>query len=156
MMKAFAFVALAATLACPAPSRADDGKKDAEQIRGQWAAVGTLDADGKVKEIPEDDPRYFTFEFGADKLAVKRKKQTIEGTYKLDPSRNPKEIDVVRKLRGEDALFKGIYALEGDRLKFCLAGTGNDRPKEFKPGEGIEFAVVLKRVKGTGGKDKPR
>jgi hypothetical protein len=29
----------------------------------------------------------------------------------------------------------------------CLAGTGRERPTEFKSGDGIEFAVLLKRVK---------
>jgi uncharacterized protein (TIGR03067 family) len=139
-MSALAFLALAASLAL-----ADD-KKDGKELRGTWTAVGHFGADGKLTAVAEDDPRHFTFEFGADKLVTKLKKRSIEGTYKLDPSKSPRQIDVVRRRGGEELTFKGIYAVEKGRLKVCLAGAGNDRPKEFKAGKNIEFAVELKRV----------
>jgi uncharacterized protein (TIGR03067 family) len=109
--------------------------------------VAKFDEDGKSKEIKPDDPMHFRFEFTADTMATILKSRTITGTYKLDPTKSPKEIDVVRKIRGENATFKGIYALDGDKLKLSLAGTGNNRPKAFKMGEGIEFAVEMRKVK---------
>jgi uncharacterized protein (TIGR03067 family) len=147
-MRVGVLVALGVGLASATPSFADDAaKKDAEQLRGRWAAVGAIDDDGKLKAVAEDDPRYFTFEFTGDKLITRRANRTIEGTYKLDPSKQPKAIDVVRRRGGAEVLFQGIYAVDGDRLRVCLAGTGNGRPKEFKQAEGIEFAVELKRAK---------
>lgn len=126
----------------------DDGaKKEAEKLRGRWSVVSAIDESGKTKPVAEDDPAHFTFEFTADKLVVKLKKATLEGTYTLGPSKKPMEIDIVRKRGDREFDFKGIFSVENDKLMFCLAGTGNDRPKEFKQAEGIEFAVELKRIK---------
>ncbi|MFN0111604.1 MAG: TIGR03067 domain-containing protein [Blastocatellia bacterium] len=146
-MKRLMLVALAIGIACVVSSLAQDAKNDVEQLQGQWTALGAFDDDGKIKEVTEDDPGHFTFEFNADKLTSQLKKGKIQGVYKLDSSRKPKEIDVVRRVGGEERTFKGIYFVEKDRLKVCLAGTGNERPKDFKTGKGIEFAVELKRVK---------
>lgn len=146
-MRAAAFVATSAVLACAALAWAEDNRKDAEQLRGQWTAVTAFDADGKSREIKEDDRNHFTFEFGVDTITTKLKTRALEGKYKLDSSKSPREIDIVRKRKDQELTFQGIYAIEGDRLKVCLAGAGHPRPKKFRSGEGIEFAVELKRVK---------
>jgi uncharacterized protein (TIGR03067 family) len=143
-MKSAIMAALGMSLICSAWA---DDHKDADRIRGVWTAVAKFDEDGKSKEIKPDDPMHFRFEFTADTMATILKSRSIEGKYKLDPSKSTKEIDVVRKIRGEDTTFQGIYSLDGDKLKVCLAGTGNDRPKAFKAGEGIEFAVEMRKVK---------
>ena len=62
----------------------------------------------------------------------------IKGTYKLDPTRNPKTIDWLDTI-GEDAgkTLLAIYSLEGDRLVFCAAHPGLERPTQFRtrPGQ---------------------
>ena len=59
-------------------------------------------------------------------------------TYKLDPTRDPKTIDWTDTI-GEDAgkTLLAIYSLEGDRLVFCAAYPGLERPTAFKtrPGQ---------------------
>jgi uncharacterized protein (TIGR03067 family) len=68
----------------------------------------------------------------------KRDGKSFAGTrIELDPSRDPKAIDVIPdggKDRGERVL--GIYKLEGDRLTICMAAPGKPRPKEFKADKG--------------------
>jgi uncharacterized protein (TIGR03067 family) len=120
---------------------------DTQRFHGEWTAVGLYDADGKLEELKDDDPRRFVFEFTADKLLTKLGKQTLEGSYQVNVHKNPIEIDVVRRRNNKDARFPGICVIDGDRLKVCLAGTGRERPTDFKSGDGIEFAVLLKRVK---------
>jgi uncharacterized protein (TIGR03067 family) len=61
-------------------------------------------------------------------------------TYKLDPSKNPKEIDITEK--GKTVL--GIYAIDGDTLTICVSESF--RPTELKDGPGCTF-FVLKREK---------
>lgn len=147
-MRAAALITIATSLALWHRSiAADGGKNDEEQLQGRWNATSTFDADGAVKTMAEDDPKHFTLSFEAGKLLTQFKKGTVERTYRLDPGKNPKQIDVVRRRGDRVFLFKGIYALEGDRLKVCLAGAGRERPKEFKAGHGIEFAVELRRVR---------
>ena len=62
----------------------------------------------------------------------------IRGTYKLDPTRQPKTVDWADAI-GEDAgkTLLAIYSLEGDRLVFCAAYPGQERPTEFRtrPGQ---------------------
>jgi uncharacterized protein (TIGR03067 family) len=120
---------------------------DAKRLLGEWTAVGSYDADGKLEQLKDDDPRKFVFEFTADKLFTKLGKQTLEGSYQVNVLKNPIEIDVVRRRNNKDARFPGICVINGDQLKVCLAGTGRERPTEYKSGDGIEFAVLLKRVK---------
>ncbi|HEY0514447.1 MAG TPA: TIGR03067 domain-containing protein [Thermoanaerobaculia bacterium] len=62
----------------------------------------------------------------------------IEGTFKIDPTRDPKTVDWMDTF-GADAgkTFPAIYTLEGDRLVFCAADDGQERPAEFRtrPGQ---------------------
>jgi len=147
-MRMQALLAVMAGLGLGALSVAQDAaKNESEVLRGRWTAVAAINAEGKAETVAEDDPKHFTFEFTQDKLITKLKNASIEGAYKLDPAKSPKAIDLVRRRGGKELIFRGIYAVVGDRLRFCLAGPGEERPKEFKQGEGIEFAVELKRVK---------
>lgn len=72
-----------------------------------------------------------------------------EGTYRLDPSRNPKHMDAsgtAGQSRGKSYL--GIYALEGDTLKWCVANPGRPRPTEFLTNPNVgQFLMILKRVR---------
>jgi uncharacterized protein (TIGR03067 family) len=40
--------------------------------------------------------------------------------------------------------FLAIYKLEGDRLTFCAADAGQERPTEFRSGPGHDLRVSLR------------
>ena len=42
--------------------------------------------------------------------------------------------------------YLGIYKIEGDTLKWCVAVPGSERPSEFAT-SGSDFLLVLKRQK---------
>ena len=67
----------------------------------------------------------------------------IKGTYRLDPTRDPKTVDWLDAI-GEDAgkTLPAIYSLEGDRLVFCAAGPGQERPTEFRTRPGHVLRVA--------------
>jgi uncharacterized protein (TIGR03067 family) len=66
-------------------------------------------------------------------------------TFKIDPAKNPKELDVIQS--GTGATWRGIYKIEGDTLTVCRSqGANLDRPKEFKGGKGVAL-MVYKRLK---------
>ena len=85
-----------------------------------------------------------------DKFTVTEENNaTFGGTFKVDPSKKPKTIDVTftdGPEKGKIAL--GIYELEGDTYKVITDPAGKSRPTEFavKPGSG-HVLQVLKREK---------
>jgi uncharacterized protein (TIGR03067 family) len=73
----------------------------------------------------------------------------VKGTHKLDPAKDPKQIDAVRT-EGANAgeTLKGIYTLDGDTYKVCFAAAGKDRPTAFSTTSGGGHRlIVMKREK---------
>ncbi len=143
------FVTAFATVVLLSPSpAADDAKKDQEALQGTWKPVSS-EQGGKDQG---DEAKQHTLTFEKDTFTVKRGDQVLlKGTFKLDPSKKPKAIDMtVTEGRGEDAKGKelhGIYELTKDGLKWCTCQPGGtDRPKEFSTKEGTrDLCVTLKK-----------
>lgn len=113
--------------------------EEMKKFQGNWRQIA-YEKDG-VKEPPLDElgwePRTT---FAGDTFVVTLADGTIaiKGTFKLDPTQEPKAVDWTDHF-GADAgkTFLAIYTLEGDRLVFCAADEGQERPTEFRtrPGE---------------------
>ena len=71
----------------------------------------------------------------------------IKGTYKLDPTRDQKTVDWTDDI-GEDAgkTLLAIYSLEGDRLVFCAAYPGQERPTELRTQPGQVLRVSRREM----------
>jgi uncharacterized protein (TIGR03067 family) len=70
-----------------------------------------------------------------------------EGTYEVNFASDPRGLDATRKKpNGRGETHEGIYALDGDILKWCVTNGRSKRPEEFvtKPGAG-QFLLVLRR-----------
>jgi uncharacterized protein (TIGR03067 family) len=110
-------------------------KEELERHQGTWRATSSI-YDGQ--EAPQEIVRSITRTVEKDHVVWKRDGKSFAGTrIELDPSRDPKTIDVIPdggKDRGERVL--GIYKLEDDRLTICMAAPGQPRPKEFKADKG--------------------
>ena len=65
--------------------------------------------------------------FVGDKLVLDLFGTKTEGTFKLDPTKKPRTIDLTL----DDKTSQGIYELNGDSLKIVLAEPGQPRPKDF-------------------------
>jgi uncharacterized protein (TIGR03067 family) len=93
------------------------------------------------------------FTFTADGgLTVKEGNRTKpEGaSYKVDPKKDPAEIDLIPPPDKKEPTLQGIYRLDGDTLTLCFGrgGPGAERPKKFESPEGAETVVMtLKRAK---------
>jgi uncharacterized protein (TIGR03067 family) len=149
-MKSFALTIVAAAFALCSFGWAGQGvfkTKDDEpktELEGTWDLVA-IEADGKELKLPKDGRMITT----GNKFVLKAGDKTIiAGTFKLDPKKKPKAIDVTYT-EGPDKgkSFKGIYEVDGDTVRFCrpLEPDG-ERPTEFKtkPGTG---AATYKRAK---------
>jgi uncharacterized protein (TIGR03067 family) len=123
-----------------ATTRADDArKKDTEVIQGTWEPVGLILA-GKPEATPAKDLP--TRIFDGEKLTTKDpgKKTEEQATFKLDATKEPKQIDIMPK---GGKTVQGIYTLDGDTLKIAYKIGGQERPTNLN-GEGV-FVETLKR-----------
>jgi uncharacterized protein (TIGR03067 family) len=102
---------------------------------------------GGGKEVPPPG-KDIKLTFAGDKWTQTGGPVKEEGTYKLDPAKKPRQIDVVVKRAGKgDQVVRGIYALEGDTLKLGMSAKGakGPRPTSFEDRDAV--VVILKREK---------
>jgi uncharacterized protein (TIGR03067 family) len=130
-----------------ADDAAENVKKELARFEGTWRWV--LIETEKMK-ISEDDLKDTRVQLMGDKFTVtENANSTFGGTFKVDPSKKPKTIDVTfgdGPEKGKIAL--GIYELEEDTYKVITDPAGKSRPTDFavKPGSG-HVLQVLKREK---------
>ena len=141
-----------------------------------FAAVGSLAADGEAKEeavakdlqafkgtwrlsFKEEDGKKFSVEEikdviatanGKGRVSVRRGDKVIGGgTIKLDPTKKPRAIDITfTEGEGKGKTALGIYEIESDTFRVCIARPGDERPAEFSAEAGSgRTLVVYKREK---------
>jgi uncharacterized protein (TIGR03067 family) len=144
-------LAAAGLLLAGADAPSDDVKKEMEKFQGTWSLTA-ITRDGE--EVPAEELAELRLVIKGDKRVVKAGDEVkSQSTYKLDPTKKPKAIDVTMSegpLAGRT--LPGIYEIEGDTQKLCLTlEEGAERPKEFtsKPGSGHLLQVFKREKKGT-------
>lgn len=119
-------------------------KQEVERLRGTWQLV-SAETDGK--KAPEDNVKQTRVVFEGQKHTVffGDKKVVHQIPFVLDPTTKPK---AVTDTLPDGRTIKGIYEIDGDTLRSCVAGPGKDRPTEFSAKEGTKQTLrVFKRVK---------
>lgn len=154
------------TLCCltvPIASAADPAQEEFAKLRGRWVVV-SKEFGGKVadrKNVDEARVIVFadgkiTFLSGRD-LGEKDTGSELPGgpgmpvslAVRLDPKPTPRAIDIVHPLAplaGQDnreEVQRGIYLLEGDRLKLCLGWGKEARPAEFATKRGGTITLYV-------------
>jgi RNA polymerase sigma factor (sigma-70 family) len=135
-------------------------RSDAMRLQGEWVLV-KLQAAGK--EIPAEAFKdYAEWKMGGDRFSVGSTAKW-NGTYRIDPARNPKEIDLISIAPNPPPQFPelygaGIYKLEKRTLTICLSGSSvvnPERPHEFASVSGSQptsvFVLQQKHVDGRCG-----
>ena len=120
------------------PARGAEGVQAA--LQGKWI-VESFQYNGGPGEMMKEAVR----EFKDNKYTLTPKAgDVIEGTIKLDPSQEPKTIDL--EINGRT--LKGIYEVDGDMLKMSYTLNDGERPTDFasKPDSG-QILVTHKRAK---------
>ena len=156
-MKGSALLLLAAALV----AGADDPKPggDLDRLRGVWRLVSWT-SDGR--DLVADRPDLFQamdvrWTFEGDTLAQTGTFQGLnergveKRAFRLDPGQSPKWFDV-RSGTGPDAPFlRGIYALDGKKLRVCYNPDprSGERPTAFAAGKGSKYLLFeFERVGG--------
>ena len=123
----------------------DDDKVKAElkKFKGTWVDIYAEKAGKKQEQVGDHELKFDGEAFSvADHGQVQEK-----GTIKLDPSKDPKEIDLrLRDRNDEEKTALGIYAWDGENLKFCWGEPGGGtRPKDFTSMPETRFLLIVKR-----------
>src|SRR5260370_27457088 len=139
-MRSKVVVLLAVVFASAGVVAGGDAKGDLKKFAGTWSIVS---AEKGGKDAPGNDIKALRFVFSEDKLTLKIGEKSVEGSFKIDPSKKPKQIDLTLM----DKTGEGIYQFKGDMLELCVSepGKGETRPTEFKSAEGS--STVLFRLK---------
>src|SRR5260370_30815143 len=136
-----------------ADTQKDDAvKTETKNLQGTWSVVSAEREGGKVSD---DEIKKTTLVIKGDKLIARKTENTpkpeekiIEMSFTLDPTKNPKWIDVTYtdgERKGESSL--GIYELKDDSLKICMSRR-TTRHSEFETkAEAQRHMMVLKREK---------
>lgn len=111
--------------------------KDKKALQGTWKGSA-----GDKKAILTFDGNKATFMMG---------ESTASGTFTIDPAKNPKHIDITvtkgsdeHTMKYEGKTSKGLYELDGNKLKWIANEPGKDeRPEAFpKDGEKVKMLYV--------------
>ncbi len=145
-------VAAAAALVAAEPPKSDAVKDELAKIQGTWRMVS---GERNGQKIPEEEAKKLTRTISGDKYEVAREGHIIgNGRMTLDPTKTPRTVDAEITAPSEDGgkktvTIQGIYELDGDTMKTCLAQPGQPRPTEFSAKEGSgHMSYVWKREKG--------
>lgn len=137
---------LAAGLLLAAPS-------DLDRLQGAWRTVSLIN-DGKVlvgENVPPSPGPATKLVYEGNRWLIRVGEKTVaSGIFKVDAARRPKEIDILDEsgMKNDKAKL-GIYELDGDTYKYCLAPAGKPRPAEFASPEGSGYSLgVSEREKG--------
>jgi uncharacterized protein (TIGR03067 family) len=130
------------------PTRSSDAvAEEMKKFQGTWRQIA-CERDAVSEPVDEQgwEPSV-TFTGNTFVVTLADGSVPIAGTFAIDPRRDPKTVDWSDTI-GEDAgkTLLAIYSLEGDRLVFCAASPGQERPTEWKPGPG-QVLRVSQRVK---------
>ena len=113
----------------------DPAKNDLDQLQGAWILVQS-ESQNPIVPDPKLNNRVLIIGDQYKRFTLEEPPILVR-TFRLDPSTQPKSIELIAKNPGgHDFVFKGIYEIKGDTFRFCFALNNNDRPKEFRIGAG--------------------
>lgn len=123
-----------------ADKEADAVKKDLAQLEGEWSMTAA-ERDGE--KIPEGLLAGSKRVTKGDETSIHIGNQLfMKATFKIDPSKTPKEIDYdVKEGMNKGMKQLGIYEIKGDAVKFCFSAPGEKRPSDFTTKEGSKLTM---------------
>ena len=134
-------VRVVASIACVLLAADDAAEEYLKKLQGEWVLVS-------FKKEGEDLPAKA---IEATRLTVKGEQWLYKSdigewstTFKIDPSKTPKTIDMTIGTGKTARRQRGIYKIDGDTLTICrAAGRGDEeRPKEF-PGDHKGLVLIV-------------
>jgi len=112
-------------------------------FQGTWEIV-SVQKDGSA--VPQDDIAGMTVVISGSAYKLINKDNVSKGTFTLDSSKEPKQMDVRHNEDNDSQTMPAIYEVTADTLRVCYNPEGGTRPTSFstKPDSGF-LSVVYKR-----------
>jgi uncharacterized protein (TIGR03067 family) len=120
-------------------------RREEQRLAGTWRVIA---AEAGGVTVPPKEYRDLRLTFRDGKFVARRgSEEPQEGTYTLDPGKDPREMDIVRRAgKDGDVRQQAIYSLTGDTLKICA--STEDRPGDFNTRNHPDRTVLtLRRVR---------
>jgi uncharacterized protein (TIGR03067 family) len=142
-------LAAAVLLATSVAGRIDqDKEKDSPDselklLQGTWRIVYH-----ETAGVEDSQEIIWELEVKGDSFTLRADSTITHGTIKLDPSKNPKQLEYTLDYYDESLTFTGIYQLMGDTYRTCdVEKDKAPRPGEFKTKEKTGQVAIWKKVK---------
>lgn|GEM_PF-151137 len=131
------------------PDRSEAVKKELEKVTGTWVQAGD--------SVPSENAKVRLIYTGREFMGRLGEKVLFRGSVKLDPTQNPKAIVLTLDSGpNKGKVLLGVYELEGDSYRGCLAAPGKARPTRLSPEPGSgQQGFAFRRVRDETS-DKPR
>jgi uncharacterized protein (TIGR03067 family) len=120
-------VPFAGEAAPPDPGRV---KEEQQRLQGTWKV---LSGESAGTPLPLEVTRNFKLSFQGSAFITYIGDQKREGSYTVDPGKNPRTIDITLNSgpdKGKTQL--AIYSVLGNTLRICGAEPGRERPTGFE------------------------
>jgi uncharacterized protein (TIGR03067 family) len=130
-------------------SHSSSTEEEIAKFQGTWRQIW-CEADG-VANPPDEFGSAPLTTFTGNTYVVSLPDGTIiiEGSFALDPSQAPKAVDWTDTCGADkEKTFPAIYVFEGDRLIFCAADEGMERPTSFETRLGDTLRIHQRVVTG--------
>ena len=117
-----------------------------DTLQGSWLPSA---AELGGKPYPDEIRKTIKLVVQGDRYTVTVGEAVDQGTIKLNPAANPKEMDITGTVGpNKGKTIPAIYERDGDTLRVCYDLSGQGHPKEFKSQEGtLLFLVTYTREK---------
>jgi uncharacterized protein (TIGR03067 family) len=89
-------------------------KGDKELLQGTWKGISATD---RGKELPEELVKQVIVRFAGDIMDVTQPGEQHKGKFILDPTRTPKQLNVIADAAEKYIGMQGVYRLDGDTLR---------------------------------------
>jgi uncharacterized protein (TIGR03067 family) len=99
---------------------------DLKKLQGQWQ-MKNMEAEGN--SVPSENITNILVDIKGSAFKILNLGSDSGGTFTVDDSKRPKQIDVNHDGGGE--ILKGIYELNGDNFRVCYAKGAAARPEAF-------------------------
>jgi uncharacterized protein (TIGR03067 family) len=111
-------------------------------FQGTWEVV-SVEKEGSP--LPQDDIAGITVVITGSAYRLINKDNISKGTFTVDPSKDPKQMDVGHKENDSDTM-PAIYEITSDTFRVCYNPDGGTRPTSFSTKPDSPFmSVVYKR-----------
>jgi uncharacterized protein (TIGR03067 family) len=136
--------AVVALLAADWP-REDGLARDMDKLQGTWT-IRVVETSGKIVEGDRSPNAPGELMLNGNHYTLKLGELTNTGTFRLDPERSPKTVDVIPS-EGPDKgrTFPGIYYIEAGIMRSCFNVGGGKRPTSFTTKDQPGWVVVEQR-----------